>query len=693
MIFPRPLQLQLLIILCFSQGLAAAEFTVDPARLAKLRVPKAFLQRIQDRDEIDRYIGTQYGGTNQLGVRPVRPVPKRTGERNGTLRIIRSAPSEAVLSERRSLPNELLPMRGFRATLAGERPRQIPWKLPIDLSPLESMAVRQIEDHLAADGLLPTLVEVMKGLGTDYLKAHSADPAAALARLGFPVDLIHWFQWEGIDNSREDAGLRSLWKLALEDGGMDRLEARARLGRFVTIPRSDRFQVSEESGQEPFGLLRIQLGGGLAAGVLPGSSIDVAGQLVEAVPDVDILASVPEEYAGICRWIAGRVWSLRRPNHLTMVSEPLLISPWAQDNGKAGVMMIPKEGGNEKRRAMLAPRYTSLNEAESVFTPGETFLLDGVAKAGIEVRSSPLLFQGGNLLAVRDPSTGRRILLLGEGEILRNVALGWTPSQVKELFRVEFGVDVCEVIPAVSYHLDFDLSVRESSGRLVAMVNDPKPAARQMVEIALERFEAASLIRKPQITEIRADLAEGREGMVGDRLRAALRPYEDPQGRYGDVVAEALRVDAYDAPTANLQCLWVATDFLQALAGPASSNPASETPARRSYREALLRTLSALETQKAAVRALGWEIVEVPSFPDLRRSLNYLNGTHDRLRHLMPAYGGTYAPLDRVVQQQFEKQWGPKVQVVPIICGESQRSYGAVHCMLCPFPKLDSPSP
>jgi hypothetical protein len=52
----------------------------------------------------------------------------------------------------------------------------------------------------------------------------------------------------------------------------------------------------------------------------------------------------------------------------------------------------------------------------------------------------------------------------------------------------------------------------------------------------------------------------------------------------------------------------------------------------------------------------------------------------------MPAYGGIYAPLDQAAKAAFEAAFGGRVRVVPVLCGESQRRSGAIHCSVSALP-------
>ncbi len=57
-----------------------------------------------------------------------------------------------------------------------------------------------------------------------------------------------------------------------------------------------------------------------------------------------------------------------------------------------------------------------------------------------------------------------------------------------------------------------------------------------------------------------------------------------------------------------------------------------------------------------------------------------------RQRYIMPAYGGFYAPLDEAAAEAFAAEL-EGVEVVPILCGESQRRVGAVHCSVSAYPQ------
>jgi hypothetical protein len=88
-----------------------------------------------------------------------------------------------------------------------------------------------------------------------------------------------------------------------------------------------------------------------------------------------------------------------------------------------------------------------------------------------------------------------------------------------------------------------------------------------------------------------------------------------------------------------------------------------------------------------ALAKQGFIIVGVPSISEGARSLTTINGVQTKSAYYMPAYGGLYADLDRAAQSVFEAKLGPGVRVVPILCGESMRRDGALHCAVSVLPK------
>ncbi|MCH8965741.1 MAG: hypothetical protein IIB58_12315 [Planctomycetes bacterium] len=359
-----------------------------------------------------------------------------------------------------------------------------------------------------------------------------------------------------------------------------------------------------------------------------------------------------------------------------------MVAQWAQDNGKAGTVDAGESGGRQP--ATLVPRYASRREDGTVLVPGETFLADGLAAAGHVVVQSSLLFQGGNLLAVHDPQTNKRILLIGEAEIYRNTALGLTREQVLQSFATEFDVDRCIVLPAVSFHIDFDLTVRAHDNKLIAFVNDDDWAVRLILKLGTEALVAHGALDAAAAQNAQAHLRAGRSR---EFLTSVLDPVfrqANAAGQFPLSLANRFSAGPADSPVGNFQRFLVALDLLAAQALAPAEWPG--TRHAQAYMRSIRRRVADRRALHEQLRRLGWKVVPVPSLADADRGINYLNGLHERKRYIMPAYGGFYAPLDEAAAEVFAAEL-EGVEVVPILCGESQRRVGAVHCSVSAYPQ------
>lgn len=432
------------------------------------------------------------------------------------------------------------------------------------------------------------------------------------------------------------------------------------------------FLVSSDAGEGEFKTLRVQLTRGdywLAEG--DGGSVDVARQLLQSVPQAAFVISIEQWFLGT---LAETTKNWREIDRIKLIAEPLECSQWARDNAVVGSVA----DGNSRTAVTLVPRFASRGEIGSTFVPGDSLLMEGFAAAGHRVVQSPLLFQGGNLIAYRDPATKRLTLLIGEAEIYRNVALGLSRDQVLDAFRVEFGVDRCIVLPAVSYHIDYEVSVRIINNRAIAFVNDTPAAARAVFDCGLAALERAKIISPSAAAAARAHLQAGR---IQQCLELALAPVfsrVDPSGLFPLSFAEIFSTGRTDSPVGNLRRFLLACDLLAVESlGPNIDGPDPNT-------SAYLRSLARRESDRAAIRKMlsdaGLQVIQIPSLSDEEQSINYLNGLHDRTHYLMPAHGGLFAPLDRTAAQIFAKSMDTGVSVVPIGCAESLRRDGAIRC-------------
>lgn len=652
-------------------------------RAQSLNLPEAFARHAAGRVVLDEYPFSHRQVEGDLRPSPIRPLRVRKNS-DQFIRVVRANVSAAALAYRSSQEMTASPLRGFRAPILDEINE--PHNLNLDaakLTPTQREAAEIVSQHLARDGILQTLARVIEVLGP--AKFNTGDPTLLneLWNVGLPVDWLENFQI-GQNDSRTPMALVPLIARS-QTSGESSNSLRSKLGsatfRFVKS-RGD-YRVATESGEQEMGLVRLQVGGGYDNGIVPGDSLHLTSQLVATLPDVDFVAGVPEEYLNNLSWLALNCWPLKRTNQFTFVPEKSHLTPWAQDNGKAGIAGV--DPNKSLRAAILAPRFASQSEDDSIFVPGDSYLMDGFRAAGIEVVHSPLHFQGGNLLPVNDAVSGKRILLVGEAEIYRNTALGLSRDQVLEAFRIEFGVDACVIIPAASHHLDYDISVRSQPGKVMAFVNDATAAARLIALRGIDALELCRGLSPAEAKDVREQLSARKDTQVCRTLFRAIERFRNAQSRFPISIVEKFATAKTDSPQGNFQCFLVALDVLASLSKNAD---APKDKATQQYYDALREVQSATQRQVDVLEKLGWKIVRIPSMPDLYRSINYLNGIHDRTRFVMPMVGGFYDSVDRAALGAFKEALGPDIKISGILCGASERNHGAVHCVVSVFPRL-----
>lgn len=543
----------------------------------------------------------------------------------------------------------VVPMVGYRVpwTAGGRRPVV----LGGDVAPALRLAAELVERELGGKGLLATLKGVLAVPG--FVVPDGEGLLEKLWAAGFPVDWLGSFSVGGSPLG--------------DPLGVVRAVMEGREGEvFRFRPSGDGFSMELEGGMGEPAWFRLQMGGGVRAdGLVSGGSVDVIGQVVAAFSNADFVVAVPSDRIRMVERQALSHWELPRAGQLTLVPAGAELSPWAQDNGKAGLVRL---SGAARIPATLVPRYASKESAGRVFVPRESEVMQTMGAMGHRVIPSPLLFQGGNLMGCG--WAGTRVLLLGEREVDRNLALGLTREQVLEAFRVEFGVGRVVVVPEVSYHLDLDVMVRWVGGVMVALVNDPVLAARRVAAVGVEAMRRGG--------------GGGLEGVkpgweLGDGVPAAvwagvaLGRGEDGVFRRDFVSRFGLGMP--DDASYQLEVFLTALDVLDAVRVGRLGDP---DPVGVAWR----RIIEGMKAQEGIFRGLGWRVVKVPGFPDTRVSMSYLNGFQSRTRLLLPVLGGRLAGLDREAADVFRGCLGSEVEVVPVRTLELQRHHGAVHCMV-----------
>lgn len=671
-----------------------------PGGLSGLALPGPYSQLIQDRLTIDSYQMREHGVAPGIvpSARARYVTPPRVEH---AVRVVHPPLPPTVQSFRASNAESIVPPRGFRAPILENHAEA--WRPRLETNAFEAAdhdAARLIEQRLASDGLIPTLAKILLRYGPESGLSNPTNFLRRLSAVGYPVDLLRHFRPTDAATTGPELRDRAAWvvqSIAARQIAIPTAKAAAP-GAFplefdfqpsaavgpapaAVDGQSVRFEIATESGEHDIGLVRMQVGGGWREGILPGGSLDVVGQMVDQFRSADFLISVPADAAESIHALITNSWRLRRPGQVTLCAELLAPSAWAQDNGKAGIL---RSTTTQATRATLAPRFACMDEGKSVFLPGESYLADGWHAAGHSVLHSPLLFQGGNVACIREPRSGRRMLILGEGTVHRNVALGLSRSEVLNAFRIEFGVDECVVIPGVSYHLDFDVSFRATTNELFAFVNDTPAAARRIVELGVAALRQRNLLTEDDTAQIRAELASGRAQAGFAKLSGLVRQRQDTGVLLPASLSQVFVTDSSDDAAGNLQVFLLALDLIESEFPGAV--PATGSPGRASYLTALRHMEQGRQNQLAALQKLNCRIVLIPSMHDLYRSINYLNGLQHRGGYVMPAFGGFYAQLDRAAAAAFHAALGANFRIATVRTSECQRLHGGVHCTASVYP-------
>lgn len=607
--------------------------------------------------------------------------PARTPSQQ-PIRIVHHELLPEALAYWESLKEERPPLRGFRAPILGDADQRWPMSLPADASPTMQAATNAVAHNLARNGLLSTTAEVIGITDPNFFADGSPTSVDYLRFIGLPVDLMEFFKAPG--QPEGTSTVATIAKAMAAGIAREALATWLNTFEFRFTQTRPGFAVFTECGEDELDMLRLQVTRGTYwQGPGDGGNVDMVRQLVEQLPDVKLVLSIQRQH--LDEFLSTfRTWSSGDPQRITLVTEPLIVAQWAQDNGKPGVVM---DAGHGARKVVtLVPRFASRGEDGSTFVPGETLLLDGLPLAGLDVAQSPLLFQGGDLLAVRDPKSGKRTLLIGEAELYRHTALGLSIPQTIEAFRIEFGVDQCVPMPAVSFHIDFEMTIRVKDDHLVAFVNDTPAAVRIILECGVDALEKNRIIDSTTARRAKKFLADWDGQAFLQSIFNTVMARSGGTGHFPESLANAFSAGPSDSGVGNFQRFLLAMDMLLSWSLPPGQAPPEAHAA--SYLQSFGRRDEHRHSLHAHLQQMGFEVVTIPSMGDAGRGINYINGIQDRSRYLMPTYGGLFAPLDVAAKKAFEQALGPGVTVIPILSGESQRRVGGLHCSTSAYYRL-----
>lgn len=601
--------------------LRSANGLVDVESLA---LPVGLVSRVADRSIRHHYRLTQRRFPN---VSTRWPTPVVPGAKPAPRQALDAGIDAAATDPRAQ--GEIPQLRGVTiAPMSGAPPVLSPFGA--DLS-TEQRRRRDIAERVArrlpTDGLVRTAAWAAREVG--------ADSPDELASVGIPVDLLACF----------DAA-----------------------GEFRFTPTIPGFRAQRDDSGDPE-LIRWQVQReDVARHGTPGGAVDVLVQCVRRTPRARHLVATPADCGESLAAALGAVLGDEASRTL-IVDVPHAISPWARDNAILG------DG------ATLLPRYASRNEHNTRLMLGDSLIWRRCAAHLRPIAHSPLLFQGGDVVVFQRPASGVRVALVGEAEISRNAALGLTPAQAESALRVELGVDELHVLPAISLHIDLEMTLRSAEDRVIAFVADDAAAAAVVVRAGVEALAGARFLAERQRATLLRDLDEGRTGAVARTLHMLTAPlfHEDARG------VERLSA-AFDARSSELGAgqagrFLVAIDHLLAASYTLPQLRAAElAPEMKRYLAAFKRRSADREALWSRLRSLGLAVHAVPTLSDEELAANPLNGVHTRDSYLMPAIGGALEPLDRAAAAALAAALPADVQVIPIVSERLQAGYGGIRC-------------
>lgn len=433
------------------------------------------------------------------------------------------------------------------------------------------------------------------------------------------------------------------------------------------------FQLATESGEHAIAAFRLQLTRGSDwIGPGDGGAVDIARQLVTQF-ETPATIQFESKFLPELRPIATR-WAASRKSPIALILQDKTLAQWAQDNTKPG--WLRGENG-APRPVWFMPRFATRGDVGGVDIPGESQAVERFAAGGARVLRSSLLFQGGNLICARDPKSGKRLLLIGEAEIARNLQFGWSRQQIVDAFQAEMGVDRCVVLPAVSYHLDLELNLRVVGDRLIAFVVDADAGRRHLLTAGIGALRSAELLDQVSAENARAALAEGRTRDFMNTVGQVIMGHALEFGAYPKTLADKFSKGPADSGVGNFLIILHAMDSLLA-----TSLKSDEVPQDRpgGYLRAIRRSEEARAALHKELNELGMQVVKVPAISNGDRGINPINCVHSKDAVLLPVWGGLFTDFDEAAVAAYRGALGPNVRILPVLSSETQRRGGGLHC-------------
>jgi len=653
--------------------------------------------------------------------------------------VIKQVISPSILAARKKEIDRIPELPTFHAPILQQKRKVISSpELPGDFSKAKNVVQR----NLAESGLLKTLLKVMREVPELSYQQNGRANKSLLEEIGLPVRLLSCYSSDDPPIAGLDQIVASIAKQSLKKGTGDVMKSQGTGAvkscqpkwKFDFVPSLPGFKLLPENGVCRIEAMRMQLYPlDYAKGPGDGCIVDIVRQMLLCTSHEKFLISVcPCEvnpFTGLLQ-----AWNVPNPERIILMEDESVSSQWAQDNCKTGTL-FDQWGGRFREYITLVPRFASVGEDYSEYRPSESFIFDQIQRAGWRVVQSPLLFQGGNVLPVKNLKTGELIVFAGQAELVRNTRLGLKPEEVLEAFRKEWGADRIEVLPPLSFHIDLEVSFRWHNGKLIAFVNDSMSAARLIVKCGIKGLCACSLLPESEARELiwwlehSERAAEPKYSQLLQILWSKVNEFRDEKGQFASDQADSFVISDEESGSANLSRFLLGLDLLSAahkegkkfwgkLAGapmrrggegergkggdgerlakvapmgrkgegesletgtPMADDQYSRKDLFEYYRLLLEREEQRVQLKKFLL-SLGIEVIPLPSTSDDDVSLNYINAVQDLDSVYVPAFGGMFQDIDRKVLEIVQGSLGSKVKIYPIRNSVTQSQCGGVHC-------------
>ncbi len=653
--------------------------------VADLNLPAEFIRRCADRVIISSFNDRYRVVVGEQPARAPVPPPPPGEAAGGLVRIIEGR----TRSDRRWADAPMQTAAVLRGLRFPEAQQPDPPELPGASAPYElRRAAALIAKSLARDGLARTALDAAIAL-RPLLKP--ADGPEALASLlgaaGTPTDLLAMLELPGVDGFAPGQCVpwlhaRLTGEVRPRPAALREALSRAQLRFHPTLPG---FCAADDAAANAPLVGRMQLTRAddwIAPG--DGGSLDLARQVARALPALPLILSAREDHAPIIAQHAA-AWSheAHRTAPITVIAEGVIVSQWAQDNARAGKIL--RDGSPVP--AALLPRYASRTDELTALVPGDSALAESLRAAGVEVARSPLHFQGGNTLLVTDPATSRRVLLVGESEIYRSIALGLTHAQAVAALQAEFAADEAVILPAASYHIDHEVfCIADPDAHTVhAFVADAPAADRIILRAGIAAMHAAGMMDAATADRLTGSVCS--DPPVRNAIEAllgALASEVPAQGGFPIALAAI-----FDAHTPGESAVGNFLIFLDALDAAASRAGLASELGLHGHASAALAARERLRADSAVLqsrlRELGWAVHAIPSRSAGARSICTLNALRaGENLVLMPSVEGLFRGVAEAASAAIVVAC-PKLRVLVMNAAESQRRNGAARCSLSLF--------